>query len=208
MPNIQNLNLLYDSASVLSAGVVSIDLECNATTNKVLSSVIIDKNTFVEVPKVLGSNHIYVTKIVNCDNSYYYVSETYGVVSDKMTTKCPACEFEPNLQVSVDLQPIIDKLDEIIANDDENTTNIIEAINNNNEKELKIPIAYFVESGSYDYFLASSFIGIDIINSVEIGEDLNTLNAISNYTISPNGDLTINSNVQLTSEIVRITGQK
>jgi len=74
------------------------------------------------------------------------------------------------------------------------------------EKQLILPITDFVESGAYDYFLPKTIHGIEIINSVEVGSSVDTLSAITNYTIAPNGDLTISTNAQLTSEIVRITG--
>jgi len=74
------------------------------------------------------------------------------------------------------------------------------------EKQLVTLISAFIESGSFDYFLPKSIHGIEIINSVEVGSAINTLSAITNYTIAPNGDLTISTNAQLTSEIVRITG--
>lgn len=74
------------------------------------------------------------------------------------------------------------------------------------EKELILPISNFTESGSYEYFLPKSVHGINIINSVEIGTGVDTLSAISNYTIAPNGDLTIQTNAQFTTEIVRLTG--
>lgn len=74
------------------------------------------------------------------------------------------------------------------------------------EKQLILPITDFVESGAFDYLLTKVIHGINIINSVEVGSNINTLSAITNYTIAPNGDLTINTNAQLITEIVRITG--
>jgi len=71
---------------------------------------------------------------------------------------------------------------------------------------LILPITDFVESGAFDYLLTKVIHGIEIINSVEVGSNVNTLSAITNYTIAPNGDLTISTNAQLITEIVRITG--
>jgi hypothetical protein len=131
MANLQNLNLLYDSTSALSAGVVSIDLECNAS-NKIVKSVVIDTSTPtpVEVNKISNPNTIVVTKITNCDNSFYYVSDTIGFILDKQKNFCTAdeCNNTGSLSVTVDFTPLIDKLNEVIANDDTNTTNIIDAI--------------------------------------------------------------------------------
>ena len=109
---------------------------------------------------------------------------------------------------AVDLTAILNAIIAQTANDNTNTQLILNAISNSSEKELIIPISYFATSGSYSYFLSNTEIGITIINSVEIGDDLNTLSVISNYTITPQKDLIINSNTQLTTEIVRITGQK
>lgn len=74
------------------------------------------------------------------------------------------------------------------------------------EKQLILPITDFIVSGSFDYTLTKTVHGIEIINSVEMGTGVNTLSSITNYTITPTGDLIISTNSALTTEIVRITG--
>jgi hypothetical protein len=74
------------------------------------------------------------------------------------------------------------------------------------EKQLVLPASDFAVSGAFDYLLTKAQHGIELINSVEVGSSLDTLSAITNYTIAPNGDLTISTNTAFTTEIIRITG--
>ncbi len=90
--NLQNLTIIYDSSGLL-IGAQSIDLDC-ASNNKLISSNIYDISVLppLQVSSLKNENTIFLTKIENCDGSFYLVSENYGKVSDMMISLCEVCE--------------------------------------------------------------------------------------------------------------------
>ena len=90
--NLQNLTVIYDSEGLFS-GVQSIDLDCTSA-NKVISGGIYDISVLppLQVYNFKNENTVLLTKIDNCDDSFYLVSENYGYVSDKMISLCEFCQ--------------------------------------------------------------------------------------------------------------------
>ena len=90
--NLQNLTIIYDSSGLL-IGAQSIDLDC-ASNNKLISSNIYDTSQSppLQVSSLKNENTIFLTKIENCDGSFYLVSENYGKVSDMMVSLCEVCK--------------------------------------------------------------------------------------------------------------------
>jgi len=93
--NLQNLTIIYDSSGLL-IGAQSIDLDC-ASNNKLISSNIYDisQSPPLQTSSLKNEDTIFLTKIENCDGSFYLVSENYGKVSDMMVSLCEVCE-QPN----------------------------------------------------------------------------------------------------------------
>lgn len=97
MSNLISLNVVYDSSGLLT-GLNDIDLVCSSSTdNKQISSYIYDISVSppLRVINPVDSNTILLTRIEDCDGSYYLVSDSYGKVSDAIVYNCEACEFTP-----------------------------------------------------------------------------------------------------------------
>jgi hypothetical protein len=90
--NLQNLTIIYDSSGLL-IGAQSIDLDC-ASNNKLISSNIYDisQSPPLQASSLKNEDTVFLTKIENCDGSFYLVSENYGKVSDMMVSLCEVCE--------------------------------------------------------------------------------------------------------------------
>lgn len=98
MPNLINLNVVYDSSGLLT-GLNDIDLVCSTSTdNKKISSSIYDISVDppLKVPNQIDQNTKILTKIEDCNGSYYLVSDPYGKISDAQESNCEFCQTEPS----------------------------------------------------------------------------------------------------------------
>ena len=97
MPNLINLNIVYDSSGLLT-GLNHIDLICSTSTeNKKISSSIYDISADppLKVPNQIDHNTKILTKIEDCNGSYYLVSDPYGKISDAQESNCEFCQSTP-----------------------------------------------------------------------------------------------------------------
>lgn len=97
MPNLINLNVVYDSSGLLT-GLNDIDLICSTSTeNKKITSSIYDISADppLKVPNQIDQNTKILTKIEDCNGSYYLVSDPYGKISDAQESNCEFCKQTP-----------------------------------------------------------------------------------------------------------------
>lgn len=92
--NIQELNILYDSTNTL-IGLQSIDLDCIQSNKVVLSRYYDINNLPQEVNALKNASTQQLTKIINCDGSYYIVNESYGYVLSKVKSLKECCLYNP-----------------------------------------------------------------------------------------------------------------
>ena len=93
MPNLISLTIVYDSSGLLT-GLNTIDLICsNQSKSKQISSAVynVSVNPPLKVFNPVDASTKVLTKIEDCDGSYYLVSDPYGKISDALTSNCEFC---------------------------------------------------------------------------------------------------------------------